>query len=100
MVNAGTIAATAGGAGLMIGGGQFQNSSSTMGGGFYQSDGLMDIGYKNGGEIIGHGNGGGFYSEYESREGGGAYEGIALPDHYLEEYYSQVRRQKIDLSGQ
>ena len=36
----------------------------------------------------------GFYSEFESRESGvGAdfYDGMALPDHFLEEYYTQVR---------
>uniref|UniRef100_A0A3Q0QVB1 Cadherin domain-containing protein n=1 Tax=Amphilophus citrinellus TaxID=61819 RepID=A0A3Q0QVB1_AMPCI len=35
----------------------------------------------------------GFYSEIETREslgGGGAYDGIALPDHFLRQYYSQM----------
>lgn len=37
--------------------------------------------------------GSGLYSEFdgrESRAGGGMYEGMALPDHFLGQYYSQV----------
>uniref|UniRef100_A0A3P8U339 Cadherin domain-containing protein n=1 Tax=Amphiprion percula TaxID=161767 RepID=A0A3P8U339_AMPPE len=40
--------------------------------------------------------GSGFYSEYEgmdSRGGGGIYAGIALPDHFLGQYYNQVSSQ-------
>lgn len=35
----------------------------------------------------------GFYSEFENREseGGGIYDGMALPDHFLRQYYAQVR---------
>ena len=36
----------------------------------------------------------GYYSEFESREaggGGGIYDNMALPDHFLEQYYTQVR---------
>ena len=39
-------------------------------------------------------SGSGFYSEFESREsgvGGGLYDGMALPDHFLRQYYFQVR---------
>ncbi|KAM8745386.1 desmoglein-2.1-like [Acanthopagrus schlegelii] len=37
-------------------------------------------------------SGSGFYSEFESREsgvGGGLYDGMALPDHFLRQYYFQ-----------
>ena len=36
----------------------------------------------------------GFHSEFEGREsggGGGFFDGMALPDHFLEQYYTQVR---------
>uniref|UniRef100_A0A3B4V4R9 Desmoglein-3-like n=1 Tax=Seriola dumerili TaxID=41447 RepID=A0A3B4V4R9_SERDU len=39
-------------------------------------------------------SGSGFYSEFEGREsggGGGIYDGMALSDHFLGQYYSQVR---------
>lgn len=38
----------------------------------------------------------GYYSEFESRAsggGGGMYDGMALPDHFLGQYYGQVRNQ-------
>ncbi|XP_071342910.1 desmoglein-2.1-like isoform X2 [Trachinotus anak] len=38
-------------------------------------------------------SGSGFYSDFEGREsrgGGGIYDGMALPDHFLRQYYSQV----------
>lgn len=41
-----------------------------------------------------HPSGSGFYSEFhgrESTEGGGIFNGMALPDHFLRQYYSQVR---------
>lgn len=41
------------------------------------------------------GQGSGFYSEFERREAGGVYDGIALPHQFLEEYYFQVRNQLI-----
>lgn len=89
-MGAGLMGAELMGAGLT--GGALQNSSSTMGGGFYQPDDRrMDMAYMNGGEMFGQEHGGAFYSEFESREGG-VYDGIALPEHYLGEYYSQVRR--------
>ncbi len=40
----------------------------------------------------------GFHSEFEGREsaaGGGIYDGIALPDHILRQYYTQVRNTLI-----
>ena len=38
-------------------------------------------------------SGSGFHSEFETRESGGGeefYDGMALPDHFLRQYYSQV----------
>lgn len=39
-------------------------------------------------------NGSGFYSEFGGREsgvGGGVFDDMGLPDHFLRQYYSQVR---------
>lgn len=39
--------------------------------------------------------GNGLYSEFEGREarvGGAMYDGMALPDHFLRQYYTQVRK--------
>uniref|UniRef100_A0A667Y0G7 Desmoglein 2 n=1 Tax=Myripristis murdjan TaxID=586833 RepID=A0A667Y0G7_9TELE len=90
-----------------VGAGGFQMSSASMDGAFYQ-DGYTG-GYKDGAwgmmsqtgmmsqaDMMGQagmmgqgGQGSGLYSEFERRETGGMYDGIALPCHFLEQYYSQ-----------
>lgn len=43
---------------------------------------------------VSHPSGSGLYSEFhgrESRESGGIFNGMALPDHFLRQYYNQVR---------
>lgn len=96
-----------------VGAGGFQMSSASMDGAFYQ-DGYTG-GYKDGAwgmmsqtgmmsqaDMMGQagmmgqgGQGSGLYSEFERREAGGMYDGIALPCHFLEQYYSQVRIQLL-----
>lgn len=43
---------------------------------------------------VSHPSGSGYYSAFhgrESRESGGIFNGMALPDHFLRQYYNQVR---------
>ena len=75
------------GSAAAVGGGAFQNSASTMGSGYYQ-DGRVDMAYRTGRELAGQQQGSGFYSEFDAREE--AYNDSALPDHILNDYYSQV----------
>ncbi len=44
--------------------------------------------------MMNHSSASGFYSEFggkESAVGGGIFDGMALPDHFLGQYYTQVR---------
>ncbi|XP_071393559.1 desmoglein-2.1-like [Centroberyx affinis] len=71
--------------------GEFQKSFNSMDGTFYR-DGYAG-GYREGTWAMGQGmsqvQGSGFYSEFENREAGGMYHGIALLDYYLGQYYTQ-----------
>lgn len=64
-----------------------------MGGGFNQDAGFAN-GYRDGTWGINNQMGGSaFYSEFQGREaaaGGGMFDGMALPDHFLKQYYAQV----------
>ena len=72
-------------------GAKFQQSTSSMGGVFYP-DGISVAG--------GYGNStlrreNGYYSEFDGRESSAAVEklsGFALPESYLGNYYTQVRK--------
>lgn len=80
MASKGGVAA----AGPVLGGasGALVSSRSTIGrGGLYGSNMEMSI-------MGGGGQASGFMSEY--REGGGAYDQLALPDVFLADYYAQV----------
>ncbi|XP_076134151.1 desmoglein-2.1-like [Alosa pseudoharengus] len=63
------------------------NSRSTMGGGFYESNMEMNYMDQTMSRMAGGGQASGFMSEY--REGGGAYDQLALPDAFLADYYTQ-----------
>lgn len=80
MASKGSVAA----AGPALGGASAAliSSRSTMGhGGFYESNMEMSV-------MGGGGQASGFMLEY--REGGGAYDQLALPDAFLADYYAQV----------
>ena len=73
-----------------------QNSITSidgMNGAFYQEGFSAAQGEGTWG-MTNHTFGNGIYSEFEGREsrvGGSLYDGMALPDHFLRQYYTQVR---------
>ena len=73
-------------------GGKFQQSTSSMGGLYYQDGNSIAGGYGNS-TLMREANG--YYSEFDGRENAVAVEqfsGFALPESFLGNYYTQVRR--------
>lgn len=68
-------------------------SMDGMNGGFY-GDGFS-LGHREGTwGMMNQPSGSGLYSEFQGRESsvsGGMFDGMALPDHFLRQYYSQVK---------
>lgn len=102
MTYAGNMAAM-GGMSTMMGGAEgmmrqeYITSTSSMGGGGGYYDGALtqEGGYGGGAWGMGHSAD---YAEFESREALGVYDGIALPEHFLGQYYTQVRKQLTNCS--
>ena len=74
----------------------YQKSVSTMDGmnGAIYPEGLSSVHREGTMGRMNQRSGSGFYSEFETRESGGGgefYDGMALPDNFLRQYYFQVR---------
>lgn len=74
----------------------YQKSVTTMDGmnGAFYPEGLSSVHREGTMGRMNQRSGSGFYSEFETKESGGGgefYDGMALPDHFLRQYYSQVR---------
>jgi hypothetical protein len=75
-------------------GGKFQQSTSSMGGVLYQDGNSVSGGYGNS-TLRRAQEANGYYSEFDGRESAAAVEkfsGFALPESYLGNYYTQVRK--------